>query len=125
MPLTKHIVIADDDPGIQEVFQLIFKRAEYHVTIYSDAGPLMRLEFENADLFLLDKQLSGVDGIDVCRFLKRHPLTKNIPVIMISANPGIIELAKDCRADDVIEKPFSVKVLLDKVAKQLRIAENV
>jgi DNA-binding response OmpR family regulator len=66
---------------------------------------------------LLDRQLSGQDGLKVCRFLKSQSQTKDIPVIIVSATPGIGKLAQEAGADDFIEKPFQMKELLNVVAK--------
>jgi DNA-binding response OmpR family regulator len=68
-------------------------------------------------LFLLDKQLSGQDGLEVCQFLKSQSDTKDIPVIIISATPGISKMAMDAGADDFLEKPFQMKELLKLVDK--------
>src|SRR5215469_15844482 len=102
----KQIIIADDDPGIRDIFQLILKRAGYGVTVYANGEVLMDNDFELPDLFILDKQLSGVNGLEVCRFLKNQESTKNIPVIMISASPYIKGNVDEAGADDFIEKPF-------------------
>jgi len=115
----KQIIIADDDPGIRDVFQLILKRAGYNVTIYSNGEALMTDQFELPDLFILDKQLSGVDGLQVCQYLKTHDVTKNIPVILISANPYVEKLANEAGADDFIEKPFKTKALIELMEKHL------
>jgi len=78
---------------------------------------LVKNKFSLPDIFLIDKQLSGYDGLDICRRLKRRTETKNIPVIMVSASPEIADLSKDAGADDHIEKPFEIKDLLDLVNK--------
>jgi CheY-like chemotaxis protein len=108
----KHIIIADDDQSMRDIFELIFKRAGYTVTIYSGGDVLLSNEFTLPDLFILDKQLSGVDGLDVCRFLKSQESTRNIPVIIISASPYVAQLAREAGADAFIEKPFKTKDLL-------------
>ena len=72
----------------------------------------LKNKFTLPDLFLIDKQLSGYDGLDICRHLKNQAHTKNIPVIMISASPNIGALSKEAGADAYIEKPFEVKDLL-------------
>jgi len=115
----KQIIIADDDPGIRDIFELILKRAGYSVTIYSNGEALMTDEFELPDLFILDKQLSGVDGLQVCQYLKTHDVTKNIPVILISASPYVEKLANEAGADDFIEKPFKTKALIELMEKHL------
>jgi CheY-like chemotaxis protein len=76
-------------------------------------------KFDIPDLFLLDKQLSGVDGIDICRYLKEQKATSHLPVIMISANPNIGKLSEEAGADAYIEKPFEVKHLLEMVERYI------
>jgi DNA-binding response OmpR family regulator len=115
----KRIIIADDDPGIRDVFPLILKRAGYSVTVYSNGEVLMGNHFELPDLFILDRQLSGVDGLEVCRFLKNQESTKNIPVIMISASPYAKGNVDEAGADDFIEKPFKTKELINVMEKHL------
>lgn len=107
----KRIVIVDDDSAIQDAFQLVFKPTEYEVVIYNSGEPLLNMDFELPDLIILDKQLSGVDGLDVCRFLKSQEQTKNIPVLMLSASMSIRQLAKNAGANDALEKPFKIKAL--------------
>ncbi len=115
----KHIIIADDDPGIRDIFQLILKRAGYDVTVYPNGEALMENAFELPDLFILDKQLSGVDGLEVCRFLKNQEVTKDIPVIIISASPYAQKKVDEAGADDFIEKPFKTKTLIEMMKKHL------
>ena len=115
----KHIIVADDDAGMRDVFQLILKRAGYDITSYSTGDVFFSNEFELPDLFILDKQLSGVDGLDVCRFLKSQESTKNIPVIIISASPHVAQFASEAGADDFIEKPFKTKELLAMAEKYI------
>lgn len=115
--MNKKIVIIDDDEGVQDIFRLIFKRAGYDVEVYGEAASILQNQFTQPDLFLLDRQLSGQDGLNVCNFLKSQTLTKDIPVIIISATPGIGILAKEVGADDFLEKPFQLNDLLKIVAK--------
>ncbi len=122
--MKQHLIIADDDPGIQDVFQLIFERAGYRIEIFSNGGELMNSCFELPDAFILDKQLSGVDGLDICRFLKSQERTKNVPVIMLSANPAIGRGAEEAGADDYLEKPFKIHDLLAMINKHVK-RENV
>lgn len=113
----KKIIFADDDPSIQDVVNLIFED-EYQVTTFSRGEPLLNNQFEVPDLFLVDKQLpGGVDGLEICRFLKSQEQTKNIPVILISASPNLRILAKSVGADGCIEKPFPIGELRQIVSK--------
>ena len=61
-----------------------------------------------------------MDGLDICRFLKSKEQTKVTPIIMLSANPNIGTLAFEAGADDYLEKPFKIKVLMDKMDKLIK-----
>jgi CheY-like chemotaxis protein len=115
----KHIIVADDDPAMRDVFQIILQRAGYTVTIFASGELLMKDAFAVPDFFILDKQLSGVDGLDVCRYLKNNESTKNIPVLITSASPYVAVAAKDAGADAFIEKPFKIKELMSLIEQIL------
>ena len=115
----KKIIIADDDPAIGEIFNIILKRAGYDVTLYSNGEALMNNDFERPDMFLLDKQLSGIDGLEVCRFLKSQEATKNTPIIIISASSKVAGAAEEAGADEFLEKPFTIKGLTQTIEKYM------
>ncbi len=117
--MIKKIVVSDDDSGIQDIFRLILERAGYEVEVVCNGNDMLKNQFKLPDLFILDKQLSGVDGLDICRHLKRQKKTAHIPVIMVSANPNINLLSKEAGADDYIEKPFEMGHLLEKISSHL------
>ncbi|RYE18710.1 MAG: response regulator, partial [Sphingobacteriaceae bacterium] len=75
------------------------------------------LKKNTTDLILLDIWMSGHDGRDICRELKRNSTTKNIPVLMISASRDVRQSALDSGADDFLEKPFEINTIIDKVAR--------
>lgn len=113
----KHIIIADDDPGIQDVLALILKRAGYEAVIFNNAEPILDNRFNEPDIFIIDKQLQNADGLDVCRFLKNRETSANTPVIIFSASGRVNEQAKTAGADDFLEKPFKIKTLLEMIEK--------
>ncbi len=115
----KRIVCADDDPGLQDIFPLICGRAGYSVTMFSNGEELMEQLDDLPDLYLLDKQLSGIDGMEVCRHLKSQDATRHIPVIMVSASPNLDKQSKAAGADGFLEKPFEVKYLFELLKKYL------
>ena len=115
--MKKRILITDDVEGVQDIFKLIFERACYDVQVLGEAMTILENNYNYPDLFVLDRQLSGQDGLKVCKFLKSQNSTRNIPVIIVSATPGIGKLARDAGADDFIEKPFQIKDLLGVVEK--------
>lgn len=113
----KKIIIVDDDPGIQDIFRLIFKNSQYDVTVFGTGEPLLNNQFEKPDVFILDKQISGSDGIEICRFLKAQDNTSQVPVIMLSATPHIKSLSEEAGADGFLEKPFKLSALREMVAR--------
>src|SRR4051812_43233291 len=98
--MRKKILVTDDDPGVQDIFKIIFEKAGYEVVVNDNGNAILEDHYDKPNIFLLDKQLSGVDGLDLCKHLKSHEETRNIPVIMISATPGLAALAKTAGADD-------------------------
>lgn len=122
----KKIMIADDDTGIIDAVAMMLEFEGY--SVYSTVNGATVLEMENnyPDLLLLDVQMPGLDGRDICRTLKQKENTRNIPVILISASTNLEKSAKDAGADDFLEKPFNMHDLLDKVALQLnRKSQNI
>ena len=114
----KNILVVDDDPGILDVVKIILEEnGPYDVTAMEDGNDAQNLETHKAlpDLIILDVWLSGMNGADICRHLKSHKKTQDIPVILFSANRDIQTIAKKAGADDYIAKPFGMKDLLKKV----------
>src|SRR6187401_2024077 len=125
-PLTmkKKILVADDDPSIRDIFKIIFEKAGYSIEIKDDAEDVLKNNFTIPDVFLIDKLLSGYDGLDICRHLKKNPATSHIPVIMVSASPDIGITAIKAGADDFVEKPFDLKYLLKVIEHTITRAKN-
>src|SRR5687768_16654523 len=113
----KKIFIIEDDEMVQEMLKMIFEKAGYEIEISPDGQSIYKERDYWPDLFLLDKQLVGYDGLEICKYLKSKTKTRRIPVIMLSATPGIEPLAFDAGADDFMEKPFNTSILIEKVSK--------
>ena len=109
--MKQRILIADDDESIRDIFQIILGNAGYHIDVSQNGEDILNNSFVVPDLFLLDKQLAGHNGLDICRYLKNNPATKDVPVIMISASPDIGPLSIAAGADAYIEKPFEIEYL--------------
>lgn len=107
----KTVILTEDDPAIQDTIKLILQCTGFNVTVLANGNSLLNGNFDIPDLFILDKQLSGVDGLDVCRFLKSTPDTANIPIIIISASPQVEASALAAGANSFIEKPFRMQEL--------------
>jgi DNA-binding response OmpR family regulator len=108
----KKVLFVDDDAAIRDVLSIIFERAGFDLEVKEGATDILKNKFTLPDLFLIDKQLSGYNGLDLCRHLKEKKKTALIPVIMISASPDIAALSREAGADDYIEKPFNVNFLV-------------
>lgn len=115
----KKILVADDDPAIVESTTLVLEEFGYQTTSTVNGETIYRMEKDFPDLLLLDIWMSGQDGREICKYLKTNKLTKNIPIIMISASSDIAQSAKEAGADDFITKPFDINTLLDKVSKHI------
>ena len=124
VPMKYKILIADDDPGIRDIFKIVLTKAGYDIEVKEEASEIFKNNFKIPDLFLIDKLLSGVDGLDVCRYLKNNPITSNIPVVMVSASPDIGPMAIKAGADDFVEKPFELSYLLKVIERNIVRAKN-
>lgn len=112
-------MIAEDDHGILDAMQIILEDAGYTVITMTTGPSVQQVKKEKPDLLLLDIWMSGVYGTTICKNLKSHERTKDIPIIMCSANRHTERLTKECKADDFIPKPFEMRELLEKVERYL------
>ncbi len=115
----KKILIADDDPAILEVLAIFLEEVGYEVETTHDGHTLQTFENGYPDVLLLDIWMSGVNGRDLCRFLKSQEETRNLPILLISANRDMERIAREAGADDFIAKPFDLDKLLNKIEQWL------
>ena len=117
------ILVIEDEPDILEVIQYNLER-EGHKVIACRNGEqgLSRIRTDNPDLVVLDLMLPGMDGVEVCRQVKSDPVTRSIPVIMVTAKAeeSDVVLGLGIGADDYISKPFSPRELVARVKVVLR-----
>jgi len=110
----KTVFFVEDDESLQDIALLVFREPEFAVNIFSSAEELLD-ERTYPHVYVLDKRLPGIDGLELCRILKSDPQTRPIPIIMVSADPDIKALAASAGAEAVLEKPFSIHVLMKAV----------
>jgi DNA-binding response OmpR family regulator len=121
MGLTR-VLVVDDELDILEMTRIMLESSGFEVITASDGVEALEIVDEKSiDLILLDAVMPGVHGLDVCRTLKRSPKTRGIPIIIFSAlGTGVdMMLEEKDKADAYISKPFTRKILLDKVQAQL------
>ena len=114
MGTAKTILIVDDDKSTREVLNAILTKAGFKVILEADVLELHPFKIV-PDIILLDNNLPDIQGDSFCAQLKNNPDTKNIPVILISAMEGLKEKAHLACADDYINKPFGISLLLGKI----------
>lgn len=116
----KKILIVEDDPAIQALLHDFIKEAGYDVTLAADGVEALAAYSEHAfDLILLDIMLPKIDGYSVCEVIRQK---SDVPIIMLTALDGEQNQLKgfDLQIDDYITKPFSMPVLIRKIAAVLR-----
>jgi two-component system alkaline phosphatase synthesis response regulator PhoP len=117
------IVVIEDEADILEVIDYNLSREGFRVRPTRDGEEgLWLVRKEAPSLVLLDLMLPGLDGIDVCRKLKADPVTRPVPIVMVTAKgeESDIVLGLGIGADDYVTKPFSPKELIARVKAVLR-----
>jgi two-component system phosphate regulon response regulator PhoB/two-component system alkaline phosphatase synthesis response regulator PhoP len=117
------IAVVDDEPDIVQLVSIHLRKAGFSVEGFFDGGTLLKsISARIPDLIILDLMLPGVDGFEVCRILKRDPISSSIPVIMLTAKDHEADKVEglDLGADDYMTKPFSPKELVARVRAVLR-----
>lgn len=115
----KTILVADDDTAILDALTLILEDAGYEVHTTTDGATLRNIQQQTPDLLLLDIWLSGWNGRDICLELKSAEQTKQLPIVLFSANKETKRIAEEAGADDFITKPFDLDKLLQTIERHL------
>lgn len=109
------ICIADDDADIIGILQMMLQTRGHEVIATTNPTDLLTMGDENPDLVILDLWMSGIDGRDILTSLRSQESTKHIPIVFMSANASLREIAAEYHADDFIEKPFDMSFMLNKI----------
>ena len=120
------IYIVEDDSNIREIETIALKNSGHTVSAFEKARDFYRkTEDLVPDLVLLDVMLPDESGYDIVKKLRKNPVTKQIPIIMVTAKTTEMDMIKglDDGADDYIKKPFSVMELISRVKALLRRTE--
>ncbi len=121
----KKILVVDDEAGMLQILRYNLERSGYAVCTASDGrNAIAMAEREQPDLIVLDVMLPGLDGIEVCREIRK---VSSVPIIMLTAKDQEIDkvLALELGADDYVTKPFGRRELLARVRALLRRSEQL
>lgn len=122
--MPKHtILIIEDERALAEVLALNLQREGYETIIALDGRDgLRQAQLKRPDLVVLDLMLPGLGGLEVCRELRADARTRDVPIIMVTAKTEetdeIVGLAVG--ADDYVTKPYRIKVVIQRIKKELR-----
>ena len=117
------ILIVDDEADVVELIEFNLRSAGYDVVSADDGLAAVKKARESApDLIVLDLMLPELDGTEVCKQLRRDPVTARIPIIMLTAKAAEIDrvLGLELGADDYVTKPFSPRELVLRIRGLLR-----
>ena len=119
------VLVIDDEANVCELVSLYFEKAGYDVACaFNGSEGLDKVRQERPDIIVLDLMLPGMDGLDVCKEIRK---TSNVPIIMLTARVDEVDrvLGLEIGADDYVTKPFSPRELLARIKAVLRRAAYV
>lgn len=125
--MSTRIAIVEDEQDIAEVLEYNLKREGFETyTVSRGDTALETLRSKPPDLLLLDLMLPGLDGLELCRVLKRDPSTAELPIIMLTAKGDEVDriVGLELGADDYVAKPFSPREVVLRVKAVLRRASE-
>ena len=119
----KKILVVDDEIDIVNLIQYNLEKEGYDtLPAYTGESAIELSERMLPSLIILDLMLPGMDGMEICRVLKRGEKTRDIPIIMLTAKGGEVDIVSglEVGADDYITKPFKMAELIARVKTVMR-----
>ena len=121
------ILVVDDEPDVLELVVYHLEKEAYRVDVADTGDKALKMARENLpSLLVLDLMLPGINGLEICRLLKRDPKTRDIPILMLTARAAEEDRIKglELGAHDYVTKPFSPRELVLRVKNLLRFSEE-
>lgn len=124
MPETKpKVLIADDDSHLRRLIREVLPSNKFEVCEACDGNETWSLiKSLHPDIVLLDVMMPGIDGFEICRYMRENPFTRNIPVIMLTAKSQVNDKIEgmESGADDYVTKPFDPLELEARIEMHIR-----
>jgi len=122
----RRVVLIEDDNDIAEAILYHLEKAGMQVKVARTGEEGLDAVRRGADLVLLDLNLPGMDGLEVCRLIRKQATTAHVPIIIVSARADEVDrvLGLEMGADDYVVKPFSLKELAARCRVALRRSEG-
>src|ERR1700704_3062471 len=117
------ILVVDDEPDVVQLIEYNLKGAGYDVITAQDGEEaLKKARASSPDLIILDLMLPQIEGLDVCKMLRRDAATAGIPIVILTAKASETDrvLGLELGADDYVTKPFSPRELVLRAKRLLR-----
>lgn len=118
----KTILVVDDEEVMRNALKRILEREGYKVVLAEDGMELSKIvEHTRMDLIILDVNLPWVDGFELCRVIKSHTSTKDVPLVLVSARKSQEDIERGFAAGctDFVGKPFDVEHLTSVIGKAM------
>ena len=112
---SRRIYIAEGDKILQQNLCSALERRGFDVRIFDSGYPIVSMMDNWPDIFLIDIELPGINGMEVCKWLKTHETSCKIPVIFLSGDPYLRTLAASAMADDYVETSVDLDEILNKI----------
>jgi DNA-binding response OmpR family regulator len=120
--LADTVLVVDDDRNIREVLHNYFTLKGYEVLLAANGEQALKLaQCEIPKAILLDINMPGIDGMEICRRLRADEKTRLIPIVLITAYGATKAEASDAGADDIIYKPFDMRDLSIRLKSVIRV----
>ena len=121
------ILVVDDEPDVLELVVFHLEKQQYKVAVADTGDKALKMARENLpSMLILDLMLPGINGLEICRLLKRDSKTRNIPILMLTARAAEEDRVKglELGAHDYVTKPFSPRELVLRIKNLLRLTEK-
>ncbi len=119
-PKKLNLLVVDDDDDMLVLFYMAMSKKGYSVEVSRNAETFWEdLFYTHPDVIILDVHMPGIDGRVLCKRLKEHEYTAQIPVILLSANADLEHIASETGANGYVKKPFTADKVISEVDRIL------